>query len=114
MEAATASAGATVWDWSNGLGQFFADLASRWRGFEGTLSYTSLEGELSIDAHHDGIGLVVCEVTLGTPIPPAWCLTAQFSLGAGAQLEEIADGLTHMYLESDPTRRHRGAPEANH
>lgn len=70
---------------------FFRHLANAWRGFDDAKSFGSLEGELTIDARHDGLGTVFCEVTIRQPWPPDWSLTATLDFGAGAHLQAIAD-----------------------
>jgi hypothetical protein len=66
------------------------DPAIAWRGFEDTKSFASLEGELCIDARHDGLGSVYCEVYLRQPSPPEWQLSAVLDFGAGAHLDAVA------------------------
>ena len=53
-------------------------------------SFASLEGELTIDAHHDGRGTVYCEVCLRQPWPPEWAVCVVLDFGAGAHLEGLA------------------------
>jgi predicted oxidoreductase (fatty acid repression mutant protein) len=72
---------------------FFRSLAADWRGWEGERSWNSLERELDITALHDGKGLIACEVSLGSNIPPTWRLAAEMTFGAGAHMEEIASAL---------------------
>jgi hypothetical protein len=84
------AATATVHEYGTVLPNFFRELADAWRGFDGVKSFASLEGELSIEAHHDGLGTVYCEVSLGQPWPPEWTLSLVLDFGAGAHLETIA------------------------
>lgn len=42
----------------DGLPQFVADLARDWRGWSGRREWNSLEGQLTLDAEHDGLGTV--------------------------------------------------------
>jgi hypothetical protein len=79
-----------VHEYGNGLPTFFADLAASWRGWDGTKSYHSLEGELALSAVHDGLGTVELMVTIGQPWPPEWSTTASVDLGAGAHLQNLA------------------------
>jgi hypothetical protein len=88
IEAVEASV--NVWDYGAGPAAFFQLLADDWGGWEGERSWSSLEGHLVVKAKHDGKGLILCEVTIGTVIPPTWSLTAEMTFGAGANMEEIA------------------------
>jgi hypothetical protein len=85
-----ASARATVWEYGPGPGPF-RSLANDWRGWDGERSYPSLEGQLHLSCRHDGKGLVEIRVTLRSPEPPKWSLSATINLGAGAHLERAAD-----------------------
>ena len=91
IEASRASVG--VWDYGAGPAAFFRTLADDWRGWEGERCWSSLEGQLVIVPRHDGKGLVLCEVTIGTAIPPTWSFTAEMTFGAGAQMDEIASSI---------------------
>lgn len=81
----------TVHEYGTWLPQFFRQLADAWRGFDDLRSFGSLEGQLTIDARHDGRGTVYCEVCLRQPWPPEWALSAVLDFGAGAHLENLAD-----------------------
>ncbi|MGH3848443.1 MAG: DUF6228 family protein [Pseudonocardiaceae bacterium] len=80
-----------VWDLGDTLARFLRDLAESWRGFDSQRSFRSLESQLKLDCHHDGVGTVTCMVSLGSVAPPTWALTAELDLGAGAHLDEIAN-----------------------
>lgn len=43
---------------NNGLRKFFGELASSWRGWDGSKVWSSLEGEFSLACEHDGLGHV--------------------------------------------------------
>jgi len=81
----------TVHEYGAWLPGFLRELSDAWKGFDGVKSFASLEGELTIDARHDGLGTVSCEVTLRQPWPPEWSLSVVLDFGAGAHLEAIAD-----------------------
>lgn len=68
----------------------FRELAESWKGFDDVKSFASLEGQLCIDARHDGLGTVYCEVYLRQPWPPEWQLSAVLDFGAGAHLDALA------------------------
>lgn len=81
---------ATVHEYGTWLPRFFRELADAWRGFDDVKSFASLEGELWIEARHDGRGTVVCQVTIRQPRPPTWSLSAELDFGAGANLDAVA------------------------
>ena len=89
-----------LWDYGDGLAAFFADLAAAWRGFDGDREWTSCEGNLDLTCRHDGVGSVICEVTLREPAGPTWSVTAQMTFGAGAHLERIAHDLSRFGVGS--------------
>lgn len=70
----------TVHEFGTGLPRFFRELADGWRGFEDAKSFASLEGELWIEARHDGVGTIDCKVQLRQPAPPEWGLSAVLTL----------------------------------
>jgi hypothetical protein len=90
LRIADVTASRRVYEHGTALRSFFQQLAAAWRGFEGVRSYASLEGDLTIDATHDGHGMVRCRVVVGSLSPPEWSLEAVVEFGAGAHLERIA------------------------
>ena len=86
-------ASVSVWDYGAGPAGFFQSLADDWKGWDGERSWSSLEGQLVIEARHDGKGLIICEVAIGSKIPPAWSLRASTTFGAGTHMEEIASSV---------------------
>ena len=86
----TAEAGVGVWEYDTRFPQFIRDLADAWKGFEGVKQYASTEGHLSLDCEHDGLGTVICRVTVGQVWEPEWSLSAVLRFGAGAHLERLA------------------------
>ena len=93
LELADGGAGVVLYDGGDGLARFFRDLASAWGGFEGVRRFGSLEGNLSIEARHDGVGTVFLDVCVGSSSLPEWALSAEIDLGAGAHLDRIAGDL---------------------
>lgn len=79
-----------VYDHGTSLASFFRELADAWRGFSDIKSFGSLEGQFTIDARHDGLGTVHCDVRLRQPWPPEWEVSASLDFGAGAHLDELA------------------------
>ena len=86
-----------------GLDSFFADLAAQWRGWSGEHRWSSLEGDVSIDASHDGLGTVSLVVTIRgehllrmrQPAVPDWEATVVLEVDAGA-LDQLAREATHV------------------
>jgi hypothetical protein len=74
---------------SNGLAELFAFFANNWKGWEGSKSWSSLEGELSIAAHSDRLGHLYLKVRLRDGAPAKWTLDADLILEAG-MLAELA------------------------
>jgi hypothetical protein len=71
------------------LDRFWRDLAENWRGWEGTPSWQSLEGDLELSATSDRLGHVALEVRLEEGAPFPWQVHGKISLDAG-QLHRIA------------------------
>lgn len=90
------SVSTTVSEFGTWLHRFFREMADEWRGFEGVKSFASLEGELWIEARHDGVGTIYCQVRLRQPEPPEWELSAVLDFGAGAQVGAIASELERL------------------
>jgi len=92
-----------VWlaSWEGGpesLARFFADLATNWKGWEGTKEWAGGSGETRLAATHDGVGHVELAVTLKAhwrgqpPFPDEWAVSGVLALEPGS-LEEIARGV---------------------
>ncbi|MEV4277183.1 DUF6228 family protein [Actinoplanes xinjiangensis] len=79
---------------------FVEGLAAGWRGWEGVLSWRSMEYELALDARHDGRGHVSLGVTLREPGPDwddtAWSARAVFVLEAGEEMTRLAADLAYL------------------
>jgi len=45
-----------------GVAEFFRSMAKKWRGWSGTLSYDSLDGEFGLAGIHDGLGHITLVV----------------------------------------------------
>jgi hypothetical protein len=68
----------------------FAEMARRWAGWDGELTWESLEGELTIRCTHDCLGHIFIRVQLlSGHLPDDWFVKATISTEAG-QLESIA------------------------
>lgn len=82
------------------LAGFFRALAADWRGWDGVRTWRSLEGELALDACHDGRGHVSLGVTLRAPgldlDDEAWSARAVFQLEGGEEMTRLAADLTRF------------------
>ena len=105
LENSHGRASSPVWDVGNELIGLFNGIARDWRGWDGTRSYSSLEGELDIAARHDGIGQIRLVVSLGSLSPPSWRLETEMTLGAGAHAETVAASVAGLIAALEP-----GAP----
>lgn len=82
------------------LAGFFADLAADWRGWTGQRCWRAMEGEMAIEARHDGGANVMIAVTIKRPWRPyaedAWSARAVFTLEAVEQLSAVARDLANL------------------
>jgi Family of unknown function (DUF6228) len=85
------------------LAGFFEELAADWRGWAGERHWRTLEGEMAIQAWHDGRAHVMIAVTIKRPRlayeKDAWSARAVFTLEAGEQLTAVAQGLASLLSE---------------
>ncbi len=71
------------------LVRFFSDLADHWRGWEGEITWHSLEGELDLAAVSDVLGYITITVRVHPPTyPVSWTAGASVLVEAG-QLERL-------------------------
>lgn len=75
----------------DGLADYFADLSSDWRGWQGVRTWSSLEGELNLAASHNGH--VQVEVRLQDSSYANWTVRTTVTLDAGEQLSAAARDL---------------------
>lgn len=64
------------------LARYFEDLTANWRGWSGSRSYESIEGDLRLDATHDGhvnLRVLLWEST----VPGGWRVEGELRLDAG-------------------------------
>jgi hypothetical protein len=75
--------------WVAPIGDFFAELAADWRGWQGARTWGT--GPLVLSATHDGLGHVALNVELETNVydEPDWRACATVHLEAG-QLDHVA------------------------
>ena len=97
LRTSMAHATVEVWEDLAGPAAFLRELADAWHGFDGTRSYRSPEGQLTLACRHDGRGTIVCDASLGSSIPPIWRLTAELRFEAGAHLARLADELEALH-----------------
>jgi hypothetical protein len=87
------------WD----LALFFAELAADWRGWEGVRRWKALEGELEVQASHNGARVLIA-VTVRRPdmtfANDAWEACIVLTLEPGEQLDCVARDLASA-LPSD-------------
>ena len=87
------TASISAYEIGDGPARFFRELADSWAGFDGVWEYRSLEGNLVLACRHDGVGSVMCEITVRRPVHPVWDVRAEMEFGSGAHLERIASEL---------------------
>jgi uncharacterized protein DUF6228 len=79
-----------VWNGvGTGLGDFVAELARSWRGWDGLRKWSSMEGELELEAVMDRTGHVHLTVALQYRLPVLWRVQLQLVVEAG-QLDRLA------------------------
>ena len=71
---------------SGGLADLFAEMAAQWRGWEGSKSWSSLEGGLHLTAEADRTGHVTLTSRLSEGRASVWTVVLALVLEAG-QLE---------------------------
>jgi hypothetical protein len=100
----SAEVSTTLWVPSAGgewdLAAFVQDLADDWHGWRGERTWRSKDGELCLDATHDGRGHVTLGVTLRqTPYGEGWTARVALEVEAGEQLSGLAQDLrAHLVI----------------
>jgi Family of unknown function (DUF6228) len=88
--------------------RFMAGLAADWRGWDGKRIWKALEGEMEIEASHDG-SRVLISVTVRRPdmtfAEDAWCARIAFTLEPGEQLAGVARDLEAALSLQEQRRR---------
>lgn len=81
------------------LAEFFAGLATDWRGWPGAREWASLESDLKIVARHE-YGHVQLQVTLHNELAGwgnhGWSASADLTLEPGEQLSRVADEMKDL------------------
>lgn len=84
------------------LAAFVDGLAAAWAGWPGERRWSSADGDLLVDAVHDGRGHVTLGATLRGPGPVgAWSARVAVEVEAGEQMRRLAADL-HALLRSPP------------
>ena len=87
-------------DGPSNLAEFFADLAANWRGWAGERRWRARQGEMEIEASHDGRRYVLIAVTVRRPqltlAKDPWSARIVFTLEAGEQLTTVARHLASI------------------
>ena len=81
-----------------GIARLFAEAAREWRGWNGSKTWESLEGELRIERSVDTLGhvLVAVRVRSDQDISDRWQLHAELTLDSG-QLDDVARGADRLW-----------------
>jgi hypothetical protein len=77
------------------LARYFGKLATNWRGWTGSRDYESIEGDLRIQATHDGhvnLRVLLWEST----VPTGWRVEAHVRLDAGEALNAAAGDIAGL------------------
>jgi len=86
----SAETGVYAGDGTSWLVGMFEDMAQKWAGWNGNISYASLESELELSGRHDRFGHIAIRVVLQpSHYPGSWRAEATVVTEAG-QLEHIA------------------------
>jgi Family of unknown function (DUF6228) len=81
---------------------YLDDLAEHWQGWNSVKIYQSLEGDLTLNARHDGTGHVLLDVELKRNHPShGWSANGQIVTDPGAQMNEAASA-AHIVLARLP------------
>ena len=84
------------------LAGFFADLAEHWRGWSGTKAYSSLEGDLLLEAAHTG-SHVELSFTLQDPsFHDSWSVRGKLTLDPGEELTTVGENLMDLVAPARP------------
>lgn len=77
-----------------GLVQYVTELERHWRGWQGTKSWVSLEGDLALAATHTGSHVAI---SVGLESPSRWKAQADFSVGAGEELSSVRLAVARLF-----------------
>ena len=94
----------TVHEHGSGPVPFLRDVAEQWTGWTGSKTYSSLEGQLTMSAEHDGLGTISIRVTICQPWPPEWSARAVLEVGGGADVQSQASYLVDWFESASAQR----------
>lgn len=75
----------------DGIDEFFRSMARDWRGWDGVRSWSSLEGELELEASSDGRGHTRLRLRMALDPARDWRIDVVLVIEAGS-LDELAAG----------------------
>lgn len=82
------------------LREFFNGLTTDWRGWTGTRTYESIEGDLLLEATHTG-SRVKLGFTLQDPsCPEEWCVRGTVTIDAGEELTRASEDIQVLFAAS--------------
>lgn len=82
-------------DGFSSLARYFRDLANDWRGWQGSRDYESIEGDLRLQATHDGhVNLRV--LLWESAVPRGWRVEVEVRLDAGEPLSAAATDIAAL------------------
>ena len=77
-----------------GLVKYFTELERYWRGWRGTKTWSSLEGDLAFAATHTGSHV---DVSVSLESPLTWKAQAEMSIGAGEDLSAARLAVARLF-----------------
>ncbi|MFJ4029345.1 DUF6228 family protein [Paenarthrobacter sp. NPDC089989] len=84
-----------------GLLSFFDELARNWRGWDGEISFASIEGDLRLTAKHEGHVRIAFELEeFAGPTP--WRAQGELALDPGEELKTAAESLRNLLTSIKP------------
>lgn len=75
---------------------FFKNMSAQWRGWKEPLLYESLEGDLRINATHDGHVRLELDISQ-TSVPGGWRMSGELVLDSGDELSNSAKQIESFF-----------------
>lgn len=82
----------------DGLREFLGDLYEDFRGWDGNRTWRSLEGELTVTAHHDGHVHLRWELSDRMSVESPWTFACTTTHGPGEDIRQLADALSSLLI----------------
>lgn len=79
------------------LRRYFNGLATAWRGWSGTRTYESIEGELLLEARHTGSHVELHFTLQDRLSPKGWCIRGKLTLDAGEELSRASEDIQALF-----------------